>query len=120
MRVGLQIAIVASMFTVIMTAIGYVLLVQLNKADPIKMEELTKNITPIFSFGIFIFIVMAGTNIFLIHSITNPVKKLRHAVDKIARGDLYVKIYPKENGEVRVLAISFKTIVNTLRKSGDL
>ena len=120
MRIGLQIAIAASMFTVIMTAIGYVLLVQLNKADPIKMEELTKNITPIFSFGIFIFIVMAGTMTFLIHSITNPVKKLRDAADKIARGDLDVKIYPKGTGEVRDLAISFKTMVNTLRKSGDL
>src|SRR5947208_4326920 len=120
MRIGLQIAIAASMFTVIMTAIGYVLLVKLNKADPIKMEELTKNITPIFSFGIFIFIVMAGTMTFLIHSITNQVKKLRDAEDKIARGELDVKIYPKGTGEVRDLAISFKTMVNTLRKSGDL
>src|SRR5438093_7035297 len=120
MRIGLQIAIAASMFTVIMTAIGYVLLVQLNKADPIKMEELTKNITPIFSFGIFIFIVMAGTMTFLIHSITSPVKKLRDAADKIAKGDLDVKISAKGTDEVRGLVISFNVMVNELRKAKEL
>jgi len=104
-----------------MVAIGYVFLVQLNKTEPLKqIEELTKSTIQIFSFGIFIFIVMALTMTFLIHSVTNPVRKLRDAADKIARGDFDVKIDTKGTHEVRDLANSFKTMINTIRKSEEL
>ncbi len=120
MRIGLQIAIAAAIFAFIMSAIGYVVLVQLNKADPFKVDELTKSSVQIFSFGIFIFIVMVCTMIFLIHSVTNPVKKLRNAADRIAKGDLDVGISAHGTHEVRDLARSFKTMVNALKKSEQL
>src|SRR5713226_313885 len=122
MRIGLQIAITVSLFACIMTAIGYVLLVQVNKPGPLPngAEELIKSSTPIVLFAIFIFIVMAGTLTFLIHSVTNPVRKLRDAADKIAKGDLDVKIYNKGTEEVRDLAISFNAMVNKIKKSKEL
>jgi PAS domain S-box-containing protein len=117
MRIGLQIVITAALLACIVTSIGYVLLVQLNKPEPPtkEMEELIKSSTQIVLLGIFIFIVMAGTLSFLIRSVTNPVRKLRDAADKIARGDLDVKIYNKGINEVRDLTISFNTMANKLR-----
>ena len=117
MKIGLQIAITVALLACIMTAIGYVLLVQLNKPEPSTKEtgELIKSSTQLILFGIFIFIVLAATMSFLIHSVTNPIRKLRDAADKIARGDLDVKIYNKGTDEVRDLAISFSAMVNKLR-----
>src|SRR5437867_9762584 len=88
MRLGLQIAIIVSLFACVMTVIGYVLLVQWNKPATSTTEtaELIRTSTPIILFGIFIFIVMAGTMTFLIRSVTNPVKKLRDAADKSQEG----------------------------------
>lgn len=105
-----------------MVAIGYVLLVQLNKLDPV-VEETKKLITSspqIIYLDIFIFIVMTGSMIFfVIRFITNPVRKLQDAADKIARGDLNVKIYTKGTGEVHNLAISLKAMVNSLRSAEE-
>jgi PAS domain S-box-containing protein len=123
MRIGLQIVIVLISFSYIMAAIGYVLLVQLNKVGTLTEEtaKLIKNNPQIIYLDIFIFIVMTGSLIFfVIHFITNPVRKLRDAADKIVRGDLDVKIYPKGTDEVRDLAISFKAMVSALRKGEEL
>src|SRR2546427_8091247 len=62
MRIGLQILIAVTLFACIMTAVGYVLLVQLNKPESLAkgMGEVIKNSTQIAAFGVFIFIVMAG------------------------------------------------------------
>src|SRR5437867_5320027 len=122
MRIGLQIAITVALLACIMTAIGYVLVVQSNKPEPAQKEteELIKSNTPVIFFGIFIFIVMAGTMTFLIRSVTNPVRKLRDAADKITRGDLDVKIHTKGTVEVRDLTISFNAMVDKLRKSKEL
>jgi len=114
MRTGRRIAITVALLACIMTVIGYVILVQLNKPESITMEGLIKGSKQIILFGIFIFIVLSGTMIFLVHSITNPIKKLRDTADKIARGDQDVKIYNKGTNEVRQLAISFNTMVNKL------
>ena len=121
MRIGLQILIAVTLFACIMTAVGYVLLVQLNKPESLTkgMEEFIKNSTQIAAFGVFIFIVMAGTMTFLVHSVTGPVKKLRDAADKIAKGDLDVKISTKGTDEVRGLVISFNAMVNELRKAKE-
>ncbi|TLX83435.1 MAG: PAS domain S-box protein [Thaumarchaeota archaeon] len=122
MRLGLQIAIIVSLFACVMTVIGYVLLVQWNKPATSTTEtaELIRTSTPIILFGIFIFIVMAGTMTFLIRSVTNPVKKLRDAADKITRGNLDVQPNIKGTTEVRDLVISFNTMVNTLKKAKEL
>ncbi|MBI3639801.1 MAG: PAS domain S-box protein [Thaumarchaeota archaeon] len=123
MRIGLQIVIVLLSFAYIVAAIGYVLLVQLNKVDTLteETEKLIKNSPQIIYLDIFIFIVMTGSLIFfVIRFITNPVRKLRDAADKIVRGDLNVKISPKGTDEVRDLAISFKSMVNALRKGEEL
>ena len=121
MRIGLQILIAVTLFACIMTAVGYVLLVQLNKPESLTkgMEEIIKNSTQIIAFGVFIFIVMAGTMAFLVRSVTSPVKKLRDAADKIAKGDLDVKISTKGTDEVRGLVISFNAMVNELRKAKE-
>ena len=123
MRTGIQIIIVLISFGYIMAAIGFVLLVQLNKVDTLTEETkklITNNPQIIYLDG-FIFIVMTGSLIFfVIRFITNPVRKLRDAADKIVRGDLDVKIYPNGTDEIRDLAISFKAMVHTLRKSEEL
>jgi len=123
MRIGLQIAIVLTSFAYIVAAIGYVLLVQLNKVDTLtaEIEKLIKNSPQVIYLDIFIFIAVTGSLIFfIIHFITNPVRKLRDAADKIVRGDLDVKIDPKGTDEVRDLAISFKAMVNALRKDEEI
>ena len=123
MRISLQIIIVIISFAYIVAAIGYVLLVQLNKVDTLtkEMEKLINNNPKIIYLDIFIFTVMTASLIFfVIRYITNPVKKLRDAADKIVRGDLDVKIYPKGTDEVRDLAISFKAMINALRKGEEL
>ncbi|HET6458182.1 MAG TPA: ATP-binding protein [Nitrosopumilaceae archaeon] len=123
MRIGLQIVIVLTSFAYIVVAIGYVLLVQLNKVNTLTEEtvKLIKNNPQIIYFDIFIFIVMTCSLIFfVIRFITNPIRKLRDAADKIVKGDLDVKIYPKGTDEIRDLAFSFKAMVNSLRKSEEL
>jgi PAS domain S-box-containing protein len=123
MRIGIQITIALMAFAYIVAAIGYVLLVQLNKVDTLTEEtgKLIKNSPQIVYLDIFIFIVMTGGLIFfVIRFITNPVRKLRDAADKIVRGNLDVKIHTKGTGEVRDLAISFKDMVSALRKGEEL
>jgi PAS domain S-box-containing protein len=117
MRIGLQIIITAAMLACIVTSVGYILLVQLNKPESSakEMEELIKNSTQlIILFGVFIFIIMACALIFLIYSVISPVRKLRNTADKIARGDLDVKLYDKGINEVHDLAISFNTVTSKL------
>lgn len=117
MRIGRRIVITVALLACIMTIIGYVILVQLNKPEsPTKeTQELIKSGTQLIFFGIFIFMVMTATMGFLVHSVTNPIRKLRDTADKIARGDQDVKIYNKGTDEVRQLAISFNTMVDKLR-----
>src|SRR2546427_9871034 len=119
MRIGLQILIAVTLFACIMTAVGYVLLVQLNKPESLAkgMGELMKNSTQIAAFGIFIFIVMAGTMTFLVRSVTSPVKKLRDAADKIAKGDLDVKISTTGTNEMGGLSVPFSAMVNLLNRA---
>ena len=109
MRIGLQIVIVLTSFAYIMSVIGYVLLIQLNKSDSFMEEtkKLINNSPQIIYFDIFIFLVMTGSlAFFIIRFITNPLRKLRDIADKIARGDVNVKIHTKGTNEIRDLAIS--------------
>ena len=117
MRIGLQIIVTATLLACIIASIGYVLLIQMNKPEQStkEMDELIKSSTQIILFGIFIFITVACTMIFLIHSVTNPVKKLRDTADKIARGDLDTALYNKGIKEVRDLAVSFNTMINKIK-----
>lgn len=115
MRIGLQIIIISALLACIVISIGYVLLIQLNKPEQFaKMENLI-NSTQVILFAISIFIVIACTMIFLIRSVTNPIRKLRDTADKVARGDFDVKIHNKGIKEVHDLAVSFNTITNKLR-----
>ena len=123
MRIGLQIAIIVSSFAYIMLAIGYVLLIQLNHVEPVskEMETLIKNSPQIISFDIFIFVIMTSSlTFFVIRSITNPIKKLREAADKIAKVELDVKLQSKGTDEVRSLTNSFKEMANNLKESKRL
>jgi len=117
MRIGQQITITAALLACIITTIGYVLLVQLNKPEPTTKEtaELINSSPLIVGFGIVIFLLIRGAMSFLINSATAPVRKLRDTADKIARGDLDAKIYNRGTLEVYDLAISFNAMVNKLR-----
>src|SRR5690348_14202546 len=121
MRIGMQIVIAAALFACIVTSVGYVLLVQFNKSEQPtnEMDELIKNITQIILLGIFSFVIMACVMIFLIRSVTNPMRKLRDSADKIVKGDLDVKPYNKGINEVRDLADSFSTMVNKFMNLND-
>lgn len=123
MRIGLQIAIIISSFAYIMLAIGYVLLVQFNRLEPVskEMEVWIKNSPQIISFDIFIFIILTSSlTFFVIRSITNPIKKLRYAADKIAKGELDFKLQTQGTDEVRALTNSFKEMSNALKESRRL
>jgi len=123
MRISVQITIVLASFAYIVAAVGYVILVQLNKVSTIteEMMKLIKTSPQIVYLDIFIFIVMTGSLIFFVtRFITNPVRKLRDAADKIVKGDWDVKIYPKGTNEVRDLTLSFISMVNALRKGEEL
>ena len=121
MRIGVQIIITAALLACIVTSIGYVLLIQMNKSvqHTNEMDELIKTSTQIILLGISIFVIMLGIMIFLIRTVINPIKKLRDTADKIAKGDLDVKIYNKGINEVRDLADSFNTMTSKLRNLND-
>ena len=115
MRIGQKIIIISSLLAGTITAIAYVLLVQLNFPGlPTKGIELVNSSMLMISFGIAIFLVIAVAMIFLIRSVTNPIRKLRDAADKIARGDLDAKVYTKGTMEVYDLAVSINNMANKL------
>lgn len=122
MKTSLQIAIIAVTFFWIMVAMGLVLLTQLNSLGLTSVlsketEKLFIRNQQLVYFDIFIFVVMIGSFIFfVIRYVTNPLGKLRYAADKISRGDLNVKIHANGADEIRNLANSFKSIIDTLRK----
>ncbi|HXX05791.1 MAG TPA: ATP-binding protein [Candidatus Bathyarchaeia archaeon] len=126
MRTFLQIAIISISFFYIMVAIGFVLLVESNKLELIG--KLTKETEILFNgnqqlvyFDIFVLTVVIGIFVFfVVRSVTNPLRKLRYAADKIARGYLDVKIPTRGTDEVRDLAHSLQAMVNAIRKEKAL
>ena len=123
MRVSIQIVIALISFVCIITTISYVLLIQLNKMNTFTEEigKLINDSPQIIYLDFIVFIGMTGVLIFfMIRFITNPIKKLRIAADKIVKGDLDVKINTKGSNEINDLAISFTDIINAYRKNNEL
>jgi len=84
-------------------------------------QKLVKDSTQLFSFYILIYIIIAaGLGFFLFRSVAKPVKSLRNATEKIASGHWDVKIDSKGNDEIHDLARSFKSMVETVKKSEEL
>jgi PAS domain S-box-containing protein len=109
-----------------MVAIGFILLAESNKLALVgqltkETENLFNNDQQLVYLDIFIFTVLISILIFfVVHNVTNPLRKLRNAADKIARGDLDVTIRTRGTDEVCDLANSLKAIVNTRRKDKAL
>lgn len=126
MRTILQITIIAVSFFFIMSAIGFILLAEFNKLELVgqlakESENLFNNDQQLVYFDIFIFTLMIGTFIFFVaRHVTNPLRKLCYAANKIAQGDLEVKIHSRGTNEIRDLANSLKSMVNTRRKDKEL
>ena len=84
-------------------------------------QKLVKDSTQLFSFYVLIYIIIAaGLGFFLFRSVAKPVKSLRNATEKIASGQWDVKIDSKGNDEIHDLARSFKSMVETVKKSEEL
>ena len=84
-------------------------------------QKLVKDSTQLFSFYVLIYIIIAaGLGFFLFRSVAKPVKSLRNATEKIASGHWDVKIDSKGNDEIHDLARSFKSMVETVKKSEEL
>jgi len=84
-------------------------------------QKLVKESTQLFSFYILIYIIIAaGLGFFLFRSVAKPVKNLRNATEKIASGEWDVKIDSKGDDEIHDLARSFKSMVDTVKRSEDL
>lgn len=84
-------------------------------------QKLILDTTQLISLYVLVYLaIAAGLSFFIFRTVTKPVKNLRDAADKITKGDLDVKINPKGHDEINDLAISFKSMVNALKKSKEL
>ena len=126
MRTILQIVIIAVSFFFIIAAIGFILLIELNKLELIgqlakETENLFNNNQQLVYLDIFIFTFMVGILMFFVaRYVTNPLRKLRYAANKIAQGDLEVKIHARGTDEIRDLAKSLKAVMNARCKDKEL
>ena len=66
---------------------------------------------------IMIIIFVTAFSIYLTKSITNPIFELRDAAEKIAKGNLNIKIKSKSKDEIGQLAESFNKMVYNVKKS---
>jgi len=109
-----------------MVGIGLILLAESNKLD--LVGQLTKEAENLFTtnqqlvyLDISGFIAMMIILVFfVVHSVTNPLRKLRYAADKIAQGNFDVKIPRRGTDEIRDLANSLKAVVNARCKDKEL
>lgn len=71
----------------------------------------------ISSLGFFILIIVFATmlSFYLAKSVTEPIRRLTDAANKISMGDFKVKIKIKSKDEIGELAKSFKRMVNSLK-----
>jgi len=125
MKIGLKIAIMFSLFSLMIGALGYVSLIELDKAtEPITLDnqKLLGSSKQIIFICVSIFIIIAICLGALIgRSIVKPMRNLQNHANKIAGGEAEFKIDSIGNDdEVHDLAISFKSTVTSLRKSQKL
>ena len=64
--------------------------------------------------------VGVGFSFFILHSITNPITKLKNLTDRIADGKSDVDVSISGDQEINELATSIQKMVDTIKKSEDL
>src|SRR2546422_1351162 len=125
MKIGLKIAIMLSLFSLMIGAFGYISLIELDKAaEPITIDNqklLASSKQTILIFVSIFMIIAICLGVLIGRSIVNPMRNLQNLANKIAGGEAEFKIDSIRNDdEVHDLAISFKSTVNSLRKSQKL
>jgi two-component system NtrC family sensor kinase len=98
-----------------MPGIGSCLLLELDTREAFATLNLLRN--QAVTVGMFLFVVLVLTSIFLTRGITRPIHRLVAAVQKTARGDIVKEVAVDSSDEMGLLAREFNVMAEKLQLS---